>query len=407
MGWGLNFNPQASALSHSINLSCTLTLVKRAHYGNSEKNVPTLHFDVLLLVIFILKPMTIFFFKWKRVITLRHPQGTVTVDELVNGKRRIQTYNTLQFTPLSSCETLYPVDLISLILQTKGLSYLCDEIARDEDHYYVEDHLMLSILAYISEDEFRNKKMLDFGCGSGSSTMILSRRFPHTEIVGIDLVHDFIRIAEARARYYKVEDRVRFLVASDSTILPEKMEKFDFIVLNAVYEHLLPDERKKVLQQLWKILEPGGTLFLNETPYRFYPIEIHTTGLPLINYLPDRMAFAIARRYSESVTMDESWAHLLRRGIRGATEHEILRTIREGCGRPVLLSPSRLGCKNRIDLWYVPPETGSRVSGSFIDFQLAHRIYESHLLRYILKCFLKTTGIAFVHSITLAIQKES
>jgi ubiquinone/menaquinone biosynthesis C-methylase UbiE len=300
------------------------------------------------------------------------------------------------------------------MLRTRDPSYVHDEINRDEDYYFLEDHLISSISAYISLDEFRDKKLLDFGCGSGASTMILARNFPHTEIVGVDIQSDLIRVAEARAVYYKVENRVRFLVAADSTMLPEKMGKFDFIVLNAVYEHLLPHERKTLLQQFWKILETRGLLFINETPCRFYPIDFHTTGLPLINYLPDRMAFAVSRRYSKNVKLSDSWRGLLRCGIRGATEHEILEVIRKGGGKPVLLSPTRLGCKNRIDLWYVPPKNDSYVSStirarasSFIDYQFAHRMSKSRLLRYILKCFLKITGVALLHSLTLAIQKES
>jgi 2-polyprenyl-3-methyl-5-hydroxy-6-metoxy-1,4-benzoquinol methylase len=340
----------------------------------------------------------------ENVITLHHPQGTVTIEEIAGGKRRIQTHNTLLFTPISSCETSYPVDLISLILRSKGPSYLCEEIARDEDRYYIESGLILSILAYISEDKFLNKRLLDFGCGSGASTMILSRKFQRTEIVGVDLVRDFIRIAQARARYYKVENRVKFFVSQDSTMLPKGIGNFDFIVLNAVYEHLLPNERRKLSQQLWKILEPGGMIFCNETPYRFSPIEFHTTGgLPLINYLPDRMAFAIARRYSRKFALrDESGNNLLRRGIRGATEHEILTAIRESGGKPLLLSPTRFGCKDRIDLRFVPVKTGARISGN----RLVHGIYRSRLLRYALKFVLKTTGISFLDSITLAIQKE-
>jgi ubiquinone/menaquinone biosynthesis C-methylase UbiE len=326
----------------------------------------------------------------------------VIIDEMADGKRQIQIHDTLLFTPFSSCVTSYPVDLISLIFAVKGPSDLCDEILRDEDRYYVEKSLLLSILAYLSEEEFLNKKLLDFGCGSGSSTMILSRKFPHTEIVGIDLARDLIRIAEARARYYNVEDHVKFLVSPDPATLPEKIGKYDFIVLNAVYEHMLPDERKKLLHQLWKILKPGGFLFLNGTPYRFSPIEFHTTGLPLINYLPDRLAFAIARRYSTRVTLNESWNALLRRGIRGGSENEILGAISQSGGKPLRLSPTRLGCKDKIDLWYRSVETGYRNS----DNKLFFGIRKSRLLRYALKSFLKTTDIAFLDTITLAIQKE-
>jgi hypothetical protein len=113
----------------------------------------------------------------KKTITLCHPQGTITIEETSNGKRRIQTYKTSSFTPLSSFETSYPVDLISLMLRTRGPSYVYNEINREEDYYYVEDRLISSILAYVSLDKFQDKKLLDFGCGSGASTMILSRKF--------------------------------------------------------------------------------------------------------------------------------------------------------------------------------------------------------------------------------------
>ena len=35
------------------------------------------------------------------------------------------------FIPITNCETIYPDSLIKLIFETKGASYLCDEICRD------------------------------------------------------------------------------------------------------------------------------------------------------------------------------------------------------------------------------------------------------------------------------------
>jgi hypothetical protein len=97
---------------------------------------------------------------------------------------------------------------------------------------------------------------------------------------------------------------------------------------------------KNVAAAVMENLGARRLTLINETPYRFYPIDFHTTGLPLINYLPDRMAFALSRRYSKSVTLNDSWKGLLRRGICGATEHEILKIIRKGGSKLVLLSPT-------------------------------------------------------------------
>ena len=79
---------------------------------------------------------------------------------------------------------------------------------------------------------------------------------------------------------------------------------------------------------------------------------MHTTGLPLINYLPDPLVLRLARRFSRRVAASESWNSLLRRGIRGGTAKEILKILGRAPGLPILLEPERLGLRDRIDLWY-------------------------------------------------------
>ena len=108
------------------------------------------------------------------------------------------------------------------------------------------------------------------------------------------------------------------------------------------------------MPQLWAHLKIGGCLLLNQTPHRFFPFESHTTGLPLINYLPDRLAYFVARRFSPRELGEETWESLLRKGIRGATEREILETFGEGPSdsRPTLLSPRRPQYRDRVDVWH-------------------------------------------------------
>jgi SAM-dependent methyltransferase len=193
------------------------------------------------------------------------------------------------------------------------------------------------------------KRVLDFGCGSGASTMALYRALPPCEIVGIELEEKLLRVARLRAQRLGA-DRVRMLRSPSPDSVPEGIGKFHYVMFSAVYEHLLPHERRSLLPLVWSLLEPGGVLFLNQTPYRYSPIDVHTTRLPLINYLPAPIALRYARRFSHCVTPQEDWPTLLRRGIRGATVKEIMRLLREH-GEAQLLRPmTRVG--DRIDLWF-------------------------------------------------------
>jgi SAM-dependent methyltransferase len=249
------------------------------------------------------------------------------------------------------CTTAYPVSLIRQIVQAKSAGYLCDEISRDEDPNYVELFLRYSLLGYLAPDAFRGGRMLDFGSGSGASTVVLARMFPETEIIGVELEPALIAIAEMRAEHYDLANLV-FLQSPTPEELPADLGTFQFINLGAVYEHLLPAERRRLLAQLWSVLEIGGVNFVNQLPYRFYPVEAHTTGLPLINYLPDRWAHAAANRFSPRIRQDATWSELLRDGIRGGTGRSVRRDLMRGGGHARVLVPEMMGLRDHADLWY-------------------------------------------------------
>ena len=110
--------------------------------------------------------------------------------------------------------------------------------------------------------------------------------------------------------------------------MPDGIGNFDFVILSAVYEHLLPTERNMIVPLIYSLIKPEGILFSNQTPFRYFFIETHTTSLPFINYLPDRLTHFIARSFCNRVNKNETWETLLRRGIRGGTVKEIKSIIK-------------------------------------------------------------------------------
>ncbi len=325
----------------------------------------------------------------------------MVIEPLDGGGNLVRVGPTDGAGPAASRRSSYPADLIRLILDLKGPGNLLDEIARDEDPLYVQACLEKDIPAYLAPEDLKGKRLLDFGCGAGASTMILARMFPDTDIVGIDLSLDALKIARSRAEFYGLSN-VRFLLSPAGDALPEGLGTFDYILLSAVFEHLLPNERGVLLPKVWSLLRGGGILFLDQTPWRYFPLEGHTTRLPFINYLPDRVAHFYATRFSRRVPREQSWQSLLRRGVRGGTVGQIMKILR-ACrqpGRAVLLKPHRLGLRDRIDVWHSGYALSIRrkypKAGPIMD-----------MLRYLFKAVKYTTGLTIVPSLSLAIQKAA
>jgi SAM-dependent methyltransferase len=273
-------------------------------------------------------------------------------------------------------------------------AFVVDEIMRDEAPLYVENHFKWGIFSYVDAESFAGCRVLDFGCGSGASVMVLARMLPKdAQFVGVELMPEFVELARERARWYGIDDRAAFVLSPGPKGLPEGIGDFDFVLLSAVFEHLLPEERRTLLPLVWRRLKPGGVLFLDQTPYRWFPMEKHTTGLPLLNYLPDSLAHWAARKFSKRVRRDEEWSDLLRRGIRGGTAREILGILNEKGRDAELLAPSRQGGRDSIDLWF-------KLSSA------SRSPKEKRAMNFAFRALRAATGLTMLPSLTLAFRKH-
>jgi 2-polyprenyl-3-methyl-5-hydroxy-6-metoxy-1,4-benzoquinol methylase len=321
---------------------------------------------------------------------ISHPEADVTLEPLEDGKHRLEVRMLDPATHVwkTSCETTLPRAVLEALLAAHGPAGLCEVLARIEDPAYVQRELEYAILSFVPREQFKDKRILDFGCGSGASTVQLARMFADTDIVGVDLIPEYVGAARVLAEHLALK-RLSFVQAGSL----DSLGLFDFVTLNAVYEHLLPAERESLLPQLWSVLVPGGTLFMNMCPYRWYPIEHHTTFLPGLNYLPDWLALRAARRFAgetrRGISRDANWEDLLRGGIRGATEGEIIDILRRA-GRAVPLKPQ--GYEDGVDLWYA-----KSMERRPMRLKIA--------MRFFFKLVTRVTRSTFAPDVTMAVRK--
>ena len=100
-------------------------------------------------------------------------------------------------------------------------------------------------------------KTIDLGCGAGNYAVYLAGR--GFEVTGIDNSPAAIRIARENANKKGVKGT--FLVADVLGDLDEVKETFDFAYDWELLHHIFPEKRKKYVENVRRILNPGGKYF--------------------------------------------------------------------------------------------------------------------------------------------------
>jgi S-adenosylmethionine-dependent methyltransferase len=178
----------------------------------------------------------------------------------------------------------------------------------------------------------RGAKVLEIGCGTGSATFAMAQRCERVESFDID--RKSLDQAEELAALLDIEN-VAFALQSDDWAMPSKIMEFpksvgndyDVVLLAAVVEHLLQEERIPVLRTLWQLLRPGGIMVIYDTPNRLYPYDSHTFRLPFAQWLPDNLmleylSHSTRKELTDQIKAAENPVESMGRFGRGVSYHE-------------------------------------------------------------------------------------
>lgn len=112
-------------------------------------------------------------------------------------------------------------------------------------------------------------RVADLGCGWGTFGFALAGRV--AEVVGIDFSERSIEFCRRRLSETPTPN-VRFLCA-DAGDTGLEGASFDLVLAADLFEHLYPDDARRVAGEAFRILRPGGR-FSTWTPHRGHVLEV-------------------------------------------------------------------------------------------------------------------------------------
>lgn len=190
--------------------------------------------------------------------------------------------------------TRYSERVLRLLIERKGI---------DRTPPYLEyrtiraPHFLGPLFTWLRARGASSLSLLEVGCSFGHITEYLAEQPLVREIATFDTDPAFaamVRVKVEEMRLGRVRD-VKLLSNEETRRLPYPDGHFDLVLVLGVVEHLPVRGRRQIVDEYYRVLAPGGHIAILDTPNRLFPLETHSVGLPLIQWLPAPLAFAYAK----------------------------------------------------------------------------------------------------------------
>lgn len=128
-----------------------------------------------------------------------------------------------------------------------------------DQHAFLQREIGARLLEKVTEIVIQPKYILDLGCGTGFFTQQLQKKFPRSQIIGLDLAEGMLAYTPKKG-WLSIGSLPRYLCA-DAEALPLKSEAFDLIFSNLTVQWC--PVLLKVFTECHAALAPHGHFFFS------------------------------------------------------------------------------------------------------------------------------------------------
>lgn len=105
------------------------------------------------------------------------------------------------------------------------------------------------------------ERLLDFGCGTASQTILQKQRSPNASVAGVDVDPQILALASRKAHEAGLQLQ---LDRYDGLTLPYPDASFDKVVSSLVLHQLNGEQKGLALREIHRVLVPGGELHVGD-----------------------------------------------------------------------------------------------------------------------------------------------
>jgi ubiquinone/menaquinone biosynthesis C-methylase UbiE len=103
------------------------------------------------------------------------------------------------------------------------------------------------------------RRILDLGCGTGSTTLLLKRQFPDADVIGLDLSPYMLAVAADKSRTAGLSIQFRQGNAEQTGLNPNS---FDLVTASLLFHETPPYVARRILRECFRLLKVGGEVVI-------------------------------------------------------------------------------------------------------------------------------------------------
>lgn len=175
--------------------------------------------------------------------------------------------------------------------------YRCTEQGKRDFHEHLYGRLNMfrsRLIPWLeSIRPIKDSKILEIGCGTGSTTVPLCEQ--GADLIAVDINEQSLEIARKRLEIYGLQAIVEKVDAVDIEMSFSSTQGFDLIIYSASMEHMTYNERIRTIKAAYNMIGDNQYIVLANVPNRLWHTDGHTSLEPFFNWLPDDLAMEYAR----------------------------------------------------------------------------------------------------------------
>lgn len=259
-------------------------------------------------------------------------------------------------------QDLIKKSLLETYFKDQDKNFLDSEYGKNDVNANVNQRYLRSlyhIIPWVAKHlTLTGKKLIEIGCGTGSSTAAFAQFVRSITAYDIDIKS--LDAAKDRLDILGIDNVSFNLVNSDNLIHKLKINhsknSVEIILLFAVLEHMTIQERHEAIIACWDLLSADGVLVVVETPNLLQYFDSHTSVLPFFHMLHSDLCAQYAHKsprngfnnqftsYPDSASVDLEMA----RWGRGVSYHDFELTIGPKYARHIIAN----GYEPEIMSWF-------------------------------------------------------